>query len=431
MLEYRKAFIERSIDKLARASGGSQAPSHFVTTDMGNEFSNLKIRASGTPNTARQVSSGVTKNFVNACADGTAWIQSDGSLGQNTIPFRNFLGFLGSKGIPEFAGGVSGPLNMALATSIGTSAITQMNPIKTHASVLTTLLELIRGDVPGLLNQLRKHFTTINLLKHGSASGVTQAGSAIGAAYLENVFAWTPIFKDINAAIQVLATIDGLMFPEDNTRRTFERVLWTHYGMREGANSRLTGAGLFAPLGGFAAGKPGLNSVVGQTLINTSTLNNIPVLYTARETVDVRCTARFNTSLVPNATNNGYLDQLNDLLGLKLTPQVIWDLTPWSWLIDWFANIGSVMENLGSLHMSNIILNYAYATFRCEAASGAWQRPVINSTMKALSGNFITQYGIDHKVRLKASPYGFGTALGSLNANQWAVLVALGLARAR
>jgi hypothetical protein len=43
---------------------------------------------------------------------------------------------------------------------------------------------------------------------------------------------------------------------------------------------------------------------------------------------------------------------------------------------------------------------------------------------------FRNTYMVDQKERVRATPYGFGLDLGSLNPRQWAILASLGLTRA-
>ncbi len=431
LLAYRKAFMERSVTKLSLdASHGDS--SHFILSDMGNEFANTKLRAVGTPNRVVYKSTGLpaaTTTIVNSTPGVLYSLDANGAMA-NGNPLTDFGTFFRDHGIGEFDGTGTHGLSQAQTNSISTSAIANMNPLKAHASVLTTLLELVRGDVPGVLKQLRQHMKTINQLRQVTASGLKGSASAVGGTYLENVFGWTPIMKDINAATQVLTTLDSLLFPPDNTRRTFARVIHERNGTLTG-NAPLNGSGLMQPL--YEASHRGLweNFRVGSYPASAGTA---PSVFTARETIDIRCTARFNTSMSPTIQNNGYLDKMKVLVGLELTPEVVWNLVPWSWLVDWFANIGSVVENLGSIHMSNIILNYAYTTFRRETVSGVWSKPTLSggsTGFQSLSGDFITEYTQSQKVRLKASPYGFGTALNSLSGDQWAILTALGLARQR
>ncbi len=431
ILKYRKDFIERTVTNLSLSSS-TPAPTHFLLSDTGNEFANTKLTVVAPENEILyRTASGDRVRTRNGNPSGTRWLSSDGVTMANGNPLSDFGGYFGGKGISEFAGlSASHGLNQSAVNVINSKAISTLNPIQVHASVLTTLLELVKGDVPGLLTQLRRHLTSIQYWR-SSFSDIKKAGSAVGASYLENVFGWAPIIRDVEAAIKVLATIDGLLFPEDNTRRTFDSVVSSSFGTQEGTTNWTGNFGLLNPLGGSARAifDRSITGALGYAAVA------IPCTFTARDTTDVRVTARFNTSLVPNAANNGHLDRMRELLGLRLTPEVLWDLTPWTWLIDWFANIGTVVGNLSNLHMSNVILNYAYSTFRREAVSAVWCRPEVSGStstgIQSFSGTFLIEYHLSQKVRFKASPYGFGTALPSLNPGQWAILVALGLARAR
>jgi len=303
-----------------------------------------------------------------------------------------------------------------------------MNPYNNKASVLATLIELLRGDVPGVLRSLRRH---LNLITRMKASGVKNAAQALGSEYLNVTFGWSPIIKDIESSIKVLLQLDRLIFPSDSTRRSVNRVLSTRGATYTGSIFWTTGScfatqttsGLSWDINKFTG-----NS--GAVEVQVAGTGSISVL----EDYTVRTTARFNTTARPSMSNNGHLDRTIDLLGLELTPEVIWELTPWSWLIDWFSNMGTVIGNLTNLGLSNVILNYAYSTARLRSRVGVQGKPTIVSTgngARQISGYFDSLYEIDHKVRIAASPFGFDVSLGSLNTGQWAILTALGLARSR
>jgi hypothetical protein len=128
------------------------------------------------------------------------------------------------------------------------------------------------------------------------------------------------------------------------------------------------------------------------------------------------------------------LDRAIDLLGLKITPSLVWELTPWSWLIDWFLNIGTVIENLQTFGLSNTILNYAYCCYRREMTATIdldLSGFMAQSGSPSFTGGKAYLMTVDQKVRIPASPFGFGIAGTSLSASQLAILTALGLARSR
>lgn len=48
------------------------------------------------------------------------------------------------------------------------------------------------------------------------------------------------------------------------------------------------------------------------------------------------------------------------LLGLEMTPKLLWDLTPWSWLVDWFSNVGDLIDNAVETIPERQVARYAY-----------------------------------------------------------------------
>jgi hypothetical protein len=306
-----------------------------------------------------------------------------------------------------------------------------MNPFDTKVSIFAALLELAKGDIPSVFKGLQETLTLITRMK---ASGVRDAAQAVGSGYLNNVFGWTPLLRDVDGAIKTLLVLDNMLFPEDSTRRSVRRILSTRGGITTSSIPLKFGP----PLEGsttVSANNWGWNTYTasGSGIANVS-LGSHPAQTSVLEEISLWATARFNTTARPSPTNNGYLDKAIELLGLEITPEVLWQVTPWSWLIDWFSNMGTVIGNLTTLGLSNTILNYAYSTVRMKTHVGVHVDPAVVASgtgLRAFSGNFDFFYTNDFKVRIAASPFGFDVALDQLNAGQWAILSALGLARSR
>ncbi len=110
-----------------------------------------------------------------------------------------------------------------------------------------------------------------------------------------------------------------------------------------------------------------------------------------------------------------YGDYADKLLGVRLTPEVLWNLTPWSWGVDWFTNTGDIIHNFSSMGHDGLVLKYGYSMHR------RYYTSVVNVTgASAVKRD-------DTYVRLPSSPYfGFGTT-GALSATQSAILIALGI----
>jgi hypothetical protein len=109
-----------------------------------------------------------------------------------------------------------------------------------------------------------------------------------------------------------------------------------------------------------------------------------------------------------------------DVLGAGLNVDTLYNLTPYSWLADWFGNFGDVLFNLSYLQTNSQVVNYGYlmrhstVTRRFE-----WQ---------GTSGRQSYQdFTVERKMRIKASPFGFGLTDKDLTPYQWSILAALGV----
>jgi len=115
----------------------------------------------------------------------------------------------------------------------------------------------------------------------------------------------------------------------------------------------------------------------------------------------------------------------NKLLGTRLTPEVVWNLTPWSWAADWFGNAGDIIHNASALGHDGLVLRYGYIM------SSTWNYSFnegVGDKTKYVSGYRVIR---ETKQRFPSSPYlGFG-ASAALSATQTAILAALGMTRGR
>lgn len=113
--------------------------------------------------------------------------------------------------------------------------------------------------------------------------------------------------------------------------------------------------------------------------------------------------------------------EADKILGVELTPETVWQLTPWTWALDWFSNAGDVIHNINALGHDGLVMEYGYVmskdittdvvTAKCDYLNQWTKYESVNKTLR----------------RRAASPYGFGFDMKTLTASQDAVLVALGL----
>jgi hypothetical protein len=107
------------------------------------------------------------------------------------------------------------------------------------------------------------------------------------------------------------------------------------------------------------------------------------------------------------------------LLGVDPSPELVWNISPWSWAVDWFTNIGDVMHNISVLGKDGLVMRHAY--MMCHT-----QKKIIKSGT-AFGASTYSEQIVERKTRLGASPYGFGVSYNGLSARQMAVIAALGL----
>jgi len=129
------------------------------------------------------------------------------------------------------------------------------------------------------------------------------------------------------------------------------------------------------------------------------------------------------------STIDSMLSQLNQHLvihGARINPSVVYKATPWSWLIDWFSNVGDVIDNANAMQFDRVVARYLYLMnhyVRKIVFQG--NRFFTSGDMRVTS----TRY-VEVKQRQDASNP-FDVCLGGkdLTARQLAILGALGISR--
>jgi hypothetical protein len=132
-----------------------------------------------------------------------------------------------------------------------------------------------------------------------------------------------------------------------------------------------------------------------------------------------------------------------ELYGVSPHPAVIYRTYPWTWLADWFFNIGDILSNLSSNAVDSEALGGGYVMHKSFEALRVdstirWDDFDFNSAFPAsnefafITGGqcFVTYSHIRvNKLRSQASPFGFGLRPGEFTTRQEAILLALAASR--
>lgn len=119
-------------------------------------------------------------------------------------------------------------------------------------------------------------------------------------------------------------------------------------------------------------------------------------------------------------------------LGIELNPYTLWELAPWSWLVDWYTDLGSQIKSASLFADDNLVLRYGYLMITTSVTNAYSLASVLEaqgSSSRALPGIGVSFHTIQ-KERQRSTPYGFGKSVGSFTDFQWSILGALGLTKA-
>jgi len=121
---------------------------------------------------------------------------------------------------------------------------------------------------------------------------------------------------------------------------------------------------------------------------------------------------------------------LNRLFGLTPTPQVIYNAIPWTWLIDWFSNLGDLIGNLDNGVADRLAADYNYVmrerhNYREYYAQGKFRDPA-GKTFAVSASALSDQLRL---TRVVGGPFEPSVLEKDLNGRQLAILGAMGLSR--
>jgi hypothetical protein len=123
---------------------------------------------------------------------------------------------------------------------------------------------------------------------------------------------------------------------------------------------------------------------------------------------------------------------LRALYGLNPSPSVVYKMIPWSWLVDWFSNLGAMISNLEAGVADRLAADYFYLMEELQLREDILSKAVFagmdfqSITCQSTSSSVSTC-----KRRMKGDPFGWATPEATLSGMQLSILGALGLSRIR
>jgi len=306
----------------------------------------------------------------------------------------------------------------------GTVAIAACNPGNQIANAAASIGELLQ-DVPAIPG--------VGLWKSRLRALEAVAGGA--DEFLNLIFGIRPTISDMTGFLKATHALDRRVdqFIRDsgrNVRRQF------HFP-KERSESESVLSGVFSPVGS-------ITGVIGDSVLLRGAAPAFPVYETIRRRVverEIWFSGAFTYQLPPWYETGNRQDRIEltaKLLGSEPDLNTLWQLTPWSWAVDWFSNAGSFVKNLSSLAEYGTVLRYGYVMETTTvtdtySAGKVLFTPTDPSVLAAFKPPYPTVAPLTVrttvKKRVKANPFGFGVSWDGLSPIQLAIAAALGITR--
>lgn len=220
-------------------------------------------------------------------------------------------------------------------------ALSEMLPaVGGDNSIINSILEL--ADFRRIFNSIgSRGLSIIETLKKGLRDSLyDRPAQRLASANLEYSFAWAPLKREItsmfdslwNFNTRIQALIDRAETPQQR-----------YYGTSIPGTGSVSGSVLNGDISlGYAT--------TGTTLAQRNYMNarlRYQVSSMTMEDFRYHATVRYRYTLPPGfKTAAGQAKSMLDVLGYNANPAILWNAIPFSFVIDWFVNVGKFLDGL-------------------------------------------------------------------------------------
>lgn len=274
------------------------------------------------------------RSYVSVCDDGLG-PGVDHALQIERTDIRGIQGLSGRWGVSSGSGGSyrlaenwPSPIQRSppahLATSIpsvgevATACLARSNPSQPDVSLPNFLFEL--RDLPGMIRDIGK--LKLLLGERQKLRGPLRESAAF---YLSYQMGWRPLISDLQKLLEFQALVDKKM-------RELER-LYNNGGLHRKVKSD--------------SWTQTVTSSQGPKALESGIDSNIMARSDTMTSIRRWATVRWIPASLPSTKlSNQELHKLARSLafGTRIGTTTVWDAIPWTWLVDWFANVGDFVK---------------------------------------------------------------------------------------
>lgn len=306
----------------------------------------------------------------------------------------------------------------------GSQAYRSCRPQLEKASLAVALREA--KDIPGMLRTSSQGFHNIWESLGGSRTSALMHPKHVADHFLNHVFGWAPFISDLIKFNDVYQNSERYIdqITRDNglwvRRRRLVEETQSVTKLSSGSNTGLVPTldlSLFCNSMGISGGVHQYANWTVREEINSRVWAEGLFTYYRPE---------FDRSLPDYYSQWSDLQRRLTIYGARLSPSNIYKSTPWTWLIDWFLNVGSVVDQINDIALDGVVSKYFFVMRHLT------RRLIYNILVNFWTGpQAVDWYRLsDFKIRQVAnSPYGYSLPSGGLSTKQLAILAALGISR--
>lgn len=274
--------------------------------------------------------------------------------------------------------------------AFGTSAIAATEPTASEWSLAQALTELKRDGLPPIPG-------------HNTMEEVKDR-RGLSSDYLATDFGWLPLMRDFASFLKAVERSDEIIrqYKRDSGRKIRRRASGPS---RQDYGTSYTGRFHLFPNPGSTVGWA--RGVQTWTISDRMWFSGAFTYYLPD--------SKAMTSI------HEFALKARRLHGVEITPEVIWNVAPWSWAADWFGNFGDVMHNVSALGRDGLVMRYGYVMH--ERIREVTSKASIEKTGDGLT-RVVTE---TRRIRRPATPYGFGLSFDGFSPKQLATIAALGM----
>lgn len=344
-------------------------------------------------------------------------------------PNYTWNSFTATLGLNPFSGST-----FASLSSLGPEAFKKLKPRLEKAGLAVALAEA--RDLPRMLRTTSEGFHDIwksmggNPGNMGSAASAMMQPKKVANNFLNHQFGWVPFISDILKFDDVLRNSQKYMAKVSANNNTWVKKTRVHsdtsYDVLLSKEDTIWGS-----VPGIRPWDFRIESCVQPYLLGGSLRNGsheqrmISIDHTWFEGSFKYYRHEFDRTIPNYDSAWNEARRMQTLLGARINPSVLYKATPWTWLIDWFSNVGDVIDNATEMANDQLVSRYLYlmchktSILRHTVVIPFWDNPI----------SITWDQNIDTKQRERYdNPFGLSLSL-PLTARQLAILAALGISR--